>query len=129
VVTVPEGQLCVEYEVEMYDLWADGWQSGALHFDFNHKVSWTGSYDYYTKAAVCLEEGAYQPQACDDDFDADLNENCWGWALSGECDVNPAYMLGSCLSSCNKINSKFWKVAGTGVCGGVIEFCHAPESG
>jgi len=92
VVTVPEGQLCVEYEVEMYDLWADGWQSGALHFK-DHEVRWVGSFDYYTSATVCLEEGTYQPQACSDSYPEEV----------------------------------FWKVAGTGVCGGGHESCPAPD--
>merc|ERR1719373_344929 len=31
----------------------------------------------------------------------DGNPNCEGWALSGECDNNPGYMLYNCRISCD----------------------------
>ena len=31
----------------------------------------------------------------------DLNDNCPGWALWGECSKNPGYMLYYCMKSCN----------------------------
>ena len=31
---------------------------------------------------------------------ADKDENCAGWAATGECEANPSFMLASCADSC-----------------------------
>ncbi|EOD35239.1 hypothetical protein EMIHUDRAFT_227534 [Emiliania huxleyi CCMP1516] len=36
----------------------------------------------------------------DDRSCADKNENCAGWAATGECEANPSFMLASCADSC-----------------------------
>ena len=35
--------------------------------------------------------------------DPDQNNNCEGWALSGECDNNPGYMLTNCATLCKNV--------------------------
>ena len=49
----------------------------------------------------CLLYGYFDQVYFDGYSCADLNADCPGWAATGQCDINPAYLLPNCAVSCN----------------------------
>ena len=47
-----------------------------------------------------FEQGFAGPRRLDESLCRDDNENCEFWALLGECEANPGYMLVSCSAAC-----------------------------
>ena len=53
----------------------------------------------------------------------DLNENCPGWANSGECQKNPDYMLYNCAKSCHQdVPDSFYDIKAEDIDGKMIDF-------
>ena len=53
----------------------------------------------------------------------DLNENCPGWANSGECQKNPDYMLYNCAKSCHQdVPDSFYDIKAEDIDGEMIDF-------
>jgi prolyl 4-hydroxylase len=66
-----------------------------------------GRYAVYGEQAQAVDQQIQHiPQHPGDCSDA--NENCDAWAVTGECDKNPGYMVGdvhrpgACLKACNR---------------------------
>jgi len=55
---------------------------------------------------------------------ADVHEQCEEWAVAGECEKNPSYMLTSCKDACaaNPVASSFYDLKAKTAAGATLKF-------